>query len=217
MTVNITNVSLAGGAGLTGFAGSIRGEFPSGVNPTSLSEFYRGGLNVSINQGDAGYGLISTSGPISFGSFRNQDKFFNFGNSGWEISCFSANVIAPGFAVSVINFTSDGNLTTTGSTTPGGSLNMTPLPSGQWYNPITSNIGDSYWIRFDLISSSGSGIEGGAPLGVWTQLSSGATKDLTVAAGSGAGTRTYNVQISSDSAGTNIVTSGTMVLESDGT
>lgn len=61
MTVPISPVTLA----------DIQTEF-GGSNPISLSEYYRGGAFVYSGQGDAGYGVISASGPISMGAFRNQ-------------------------------------------------------------------------------------------------------------------------------------------------
>lgn len=58
----------------------IQVEF-GGTSPASLSEYYRGGANVPSTQADAGFGLIATSGPISMGTFRNQQKYFVFNDT----------------------------------------------------------------------------------------------------------------------------------------
>ena len=65
MTVPITNVGLS----------AIQTNF-GGANPIALSEYYRGGANVPASQGNGGYGVVAASGPLSVGTFRNQEKVF---------------------------------------------------------------------------------------------------------------------------------------------
>lgn len=62
MPVPTTNVGLS----------SIQTEY-GGINPISLSEYYRGGANVPPGQTSA-YGTIPTSGAISVGVFRGTTK-----------------------------------------------------------------------------------------------------------------------------------------------
>ena len=65
-----------------GLSSHIQGEF-GGTNPTSLTEYYRGGTTgyVPNSLGNIGFGLIAQSGAIAMGTFRNQQKVIA-GNSG---------------------------------------------------------------------------------------------------------------------------------------
>jgi hypothetical protein len=221
MPVNTTNVSLAGGSGSPATAGSIRGEFPKSpnTNPTSLSQFYRGGPNVPITQGDAGYGIIPTSGQISFGPFRNQTKVINFGDPGWGLFLVAVESVAQNIARTEINFAPNGSINTTGSVAlVNSSTTMDPLPPDQWYNPITIGIGSSYWIRIIQTSSLGSATSiGGTTLNTWVSLVSGANRFMEIQVGGGAAEYTYSIEFASDSAGSNIVTSGQLSLLVDTT
>jgi hypothetical protein len=62
------------GTGSVSFS-TIQTEF-TGANPISLSEYYRGGGTgyVPSGTGNGGYGLISTSGAISVGTFRGTSR-----------------------------------------------------------------------------------------------------------------------------------------------
>lgn len=63
------------GTGSVSFS-QIQAEF-GGSNPISLSEYYRGGTYVALGTANGGYGLISTGGGISVGTFRGTSAAFN--------------------------------------------------------------------------------------------------------------------------------------------
>jgi hypothetical protein len=89
MTIPTTSVSLS----------AIATEFGAAIN-TPLGSFYRGGTYVNTQQPDMGYGLIPTSGTISFSSFRNATKafIFNYTPTGTVTNVdMSAQAIAAGW------------------------------------------------------------------------------------------------------------------------
>lgn len=83
---------------------------------------------------------------------------------------------------------------------------------GNWYNPTTTAIGNSYWIRFTQLTFPDPNLNNyGAPLNVWNAMSSTVTVgvDSTV---TGYHTATFFYQISSASDGSSIVASGNVVV-----
>lgn len=88
---------------------------------------------------------------------------------------------------------------------------------GSWYTPETAGVGNSYFIRFTLLSvinNSGAGNTYAGSTG-WQSLA--AQKFLGVGAGSAYAERhievSYFVEIASDISGSNIISSATFVLE----
>jgi hypothetical protein len=79
-----------------------------------------------------------------------------------------------------------------------------------WYAPNTTSIGNSYWIKFTALASSGTSTES-ATLNTWLQLNSSRSVQITRTA-TGSASKSYVFQISSNSAGTAIVGSGTIAL-----
>jgi len=78
----------------------------------------------------------------------------------------------------------------------------------QWYDPVSAGIGAGYWIR---ATATGDALDSGS-LGTWDRLDtmqswrlSTSTPDLK--------STSLAISIATDSAGTNIVTSGTYVLQ----
>jgi hypothetical protein len=123
--------------------------------------------------------------------------------------------------------TADTSLTlyTNGTWSVDSSLNGV-VGSGNWWSaaPVTG-IGNSYWVRFTLTSTSGSGDSGSnttfwtlkpATSGstAWLQLSSNQTIIVSANAVTLSRNRTanYTVEIASDSGGTNIVSTSTITL-----
>lgn len=88
------------------------------------------------------------------------------------------------------------------------------IADGNWWTPTTSSIGNNYWIRFTR--NSASGIYGGSePTTGWQQLNT--VRSVYVNAYSVSSidrvyTSNYTVEISSNSSGTNIVSSSTVTL-----
>jgi len=88
------------------------------------------------------------------------------------------------------------------------------IADGNWYSPTTGSIGNNYWIRFTRNSASGT-YGGSEPTTAWQQLST--VRSVYVNAYSFSTidrvyTANYTVQISTDSSGTNIVSSSTVTL-----
>lgn len=211
MTVTIINVSLAGGAGATGAAGSIRGVFSGGV-PTSMSSFYRGGARVPLSQADIGYGLIATSGTISMGTFRGAAAGGAVNSRGYGSSAYN-NIVTNDVGAAVF-FASDGTvqIRANGNTVGVGS------GADGWYNPTTSGIGASFWVKARSISLSGGG-PGILSTEVYSTvfLSLGLGQQFSLN-GDWNGTSyvnlaTFIVDVATDSAGSNIVASHTISLD----
>jgi len=92
-----------------------------------------------------------------------------------------------------------------------GTSSMGIQSAGNWASPTTTGIGSGYWVRFTETSSSGAGqTVYGSARGVWHQLSSAHTFGVSRTL-NGGGYRTYTVEISTNSSGTNIVATKTGV------
>jgi hypothetical protein len=90
-----------------------------------------------------------------------------------------------------------------------GTSNDGTQSAGNWASPTTTGIGSSYWVRFTETASSGAGqTVYGSARGVWHQISSTLYFGVSRTA-NGGGYRTYTVEISSNSAGSNIVATKT--------
>ena len=81
---------------------------------------------------------------------------------------------------------------------------------GSWATPNTVGIGSNYWIRFTQTASFGPSTETGSARNTWIQLSNAPTFGLSKTA-NGYSSRTYTVEIASDSGGSNIVATKTGV------
>ena len=127
-----------------------------------------------------------------------------YGKSAITISLSSLSGVygtaASGTAYAEITFYTDGSVGYAASDGSGSQPN--------WASPTTSGIGSSYWIKFTQTASYSVTTETGSSRGVWIQMSSnrtfGVSRTLT-----GAGGRTYTVQIATDSGGSNIVATKT--------
>ena len=109
-----------------------------------------------------------------------------------------------GVAGSEIVLQPSGTVASSGSGTP------TSIETPNWYNPTTTNIGNSYWVRATLLNQAG-GVATGTPLNTWLSLS--------ISRGWGVNTsgdpdafRTLLLEFSLTSDGSNIIGSGAIDL-----
>lgn len=178
----------------------VQTEF-GGAAPISLSEYYRGGVNVPSGQAAGPGGTVPTSGTISMSHLRGLTKVVaGIVN---PLTNQSVNYATVGTsAVSVwVNFYTDGTI-------QGLRQGNVVQWNANYYSPTTASIGSSYWIRATLIS--GQTPSGATPLNTWLGLSSSRTWTYTTSTGVGTSIRqgTLQIQIATDSIGSNIVSSG---------
>lgn len=82
--------------------------------------------------------------------------------------------------------------------------------SASWATPRTTGLGANYWIRFTQTASAGTTTLTGSGTGVWLQLNT--TRYIGVSkTHNGTDYRTFTIEISTNSSGTNIVASKTGV------
>ncbi|MFZ5544409.1 MAG: hypothetical protein ACOZJZ_12685 [Pseudomonadota bacterium] len=106
-----------------------------------------------------------------------------------------------------VNFYSDG-------TVQGFVHNNVVVWTRNWFAPTEAGIGAGYWLRATKISGSAS-VPTGDTLDTWLQLSGVRGWTVTAPSGGSIQTRdcTLQIQVATDSAGANIVASGTIYLE----
>ena len=155
-------------------------------------------MNDSVVRSLAGVGGSGT--PWSMNSL--------YGRSAITISLTSLTSIYgdtpyPGLAFAYYLFNSNGVITYWAN-------GVNNAAVGDWATPTTAGIGSSYWIRFTQTSSSGTSTETGSARGVWIALSISPTFGVEVS-GPGYASRTYTVEVASDSGGSNIVATKTSV------
>jgi hypothetical protein len=131
-----------------------------------------------------------------------------YGKSAITISLASLTAIYgdtpyPGLAFAYYLFNSNGVITYWTNSVNNGAV-------GNWASPTTTGIGSSYWIRFTQTSSFGTSTETGSARGSWISLSIAPDFGVEVS-GPGYGSRTYTVEIASDSSGSTIVATKTGV------
>lgn len=185
---------------------NIATEF-GGTSPHSLSEYYRGGGLVPNTPANTN---VPTSGVISLSNFYGASA-----SSGSIVNPLPGNGSTYSSSDDIssqvyLYVNTDGimqvNTTSAGTTT-----------IGNWFTPTTTGIGNSYWVRFVLNSTSGSSTNTSWTTTTgWLQLSSQRScfvSAFTSGPSNRSRTANYTVQIATDSGGTNIVTSGTYTLQ----
>jgi hypothetical protein len=185
----------------------IQSEF-GGTSPISLSEYYRGGVNVPSNQATSSTDgtAVSTSGAIRVGMFRGLTKVVagvvsSLGGDGSLPDTYSVRIGTS--SIAWVNWYSDGEVR-------GYRHGNVLVWTENWYSPTTAGVGSSYWIRATV--QSGQAPNGGSdsPINTWVALSTGPTWSYLSSSGvAGSRSGTLLFQISSNSSGTNIVSSGT--------
>lgn len=185
----------------------IQSEF-GGASPISLSEYYRGGAYVPSNQVTSATDgtAVSTSGAIRVGMFRGLTKIVGGIVSPLTNRSTVYGAISSSAQSVWANFYTDG-------TNEGFRHGNVSEWAGNWYTPTTAGIGSGYWIRATL--SSGQTPSSGSALDTWLQLNATRTWTYTAPSGGMFSSRsgTLLIQISSNSTGTNIVTSGSFYFE----
>ena len=175
---------------------------------TMNSVFDGRGLNLNAYRGTQWYTAAGGSGTFSSGAI-SFNEFYNKGPSpAVTISLASLTAIYgdtpyPGLAFAYYLFNSNGVITYWAN-------GVNNAAVGNWASPTTAGIGSSYWIRFTQTSSSGTSTETGSARGTWISLSISPTFGVQVS-GPGYGSRTYTVEVASDSGGSNIVATKTSV------
>jgi|LakMenEpi03Aug12_release.lakeMendotaPanAssembly.Ray.scaffolds.fasta_scaffold384725_2 hypothetical protein len=156
-------------------------------NPISLSEYYRGGLNVPAGQ-TSGFGTIPTSGTINMGVFRGTTKVASevvfLPQNGYQIDALfaGASQASAVFALFADGFIYYGAYTTTQSFVNSG--------LGSWITPTSAA---SNYEAFVTINS---GFLSFGTVGSWVQL--GVTNQFwrrTVGAGSVENATDFTIQI----------------------
>lgn len=175
-----------------------------GTTPHSISEYYRGGSFVP--SGPSQNANIPTSGQISFSQFYGATKI--------------------GTAINPLGF-NGGTYVDDGTGLFNASISLSMKSDGTWEispswgspvsgNWLTPQVGmSSFYVRFTLNSTSGSssGTTWSASTG-WLQLNSNRVISVTCASVSLSRFRdtNYTVEIATDAAGTNIVSTSTVNL-----
>ena len=189
----------------------IQTEF-GGSNPASLNEYYAGGANVPA--GTVGYpGGVSTAIPSS-----GQISISNF---------FGASKIT---IVNPLTFNGSTFLDEQTATTASSRLEIQTngrwqiwysdglASEGDWATPTTTNIGNSYWVRFTITGSNGYGNYDNSASTGWLQITT--TRTITVNAyyppNSARGV-IYTVEISSSSGGSPVLSTSSLTLAADAT
>jgi hypothetical protein len=90
-------------------------------------------------------------------------------------------------------------------------LEASASKSGNWATPTTTGVGSGYWIRFTrTFFSGGAGNSATASTG-WLQLNTTRSVDVTRTSGFGVTTADYTIEIATDSGGSNIVATASLI------
>ena len=152
-----------------------------------------GSVNISIETGGGGGVTIA-----------NPPAYNNTGYTSTDYSYGYAQVTLTYFANGTYQIYDNGN--------EGGFV----IVSGNWATPTTAGIGSSYWVRFTRTSQNVGQYGYAVPTSGWIQID-GSSSQTYVSMSSPDGllrtaVGTYTVELSSNSSGTNIVSSGSITL-----
>lgn len=193
---------------------AIAAEF-GGTTPHSLSaEYFRGGGRVPAGQATSAVDgtAIPTSANtlIRIGMFRGLSSTANFPQNttnNFFINNYTGSFNgSTGTASASITFNTNGTISYSTTNNPETGLNY-------WYQPTTTNIGASYWIRATLASTV-SNLNGGSfsrsgTTGTWLQLNSARQWSLSVTGLNSEISDNYTFQFSTSSTGSPIIASFT--------
>lgn len=171
-------------------------------NPISLSEYYRGGINVPSGQTST-YGTIPTSGQISLGIFRGTTKLSDVIslNDQYIVATFAgASQASAVYGLSSDGYVYQGTYTTTQS--------FSQVEA--WITPTTSAV--NYEVYVTVTSGS---LDFGTT-GSWVSLSSGTSYWRRTVGSNQFASTTLNVQIRKQGTVT-VLDTATITLEADTT
>jgi hypothetical protein len=194
----------------------MAGYLQASGNPISMSQinsvFDGRGNNLNAYRGTTWYTAAGGSGTFPSTPIAFSDFYLKGPNPAVTISLasvtsnepFAATPFAGGEpSIAELNFASNGTWLAT--------LEASASKSGNWATPTTAGVGSGYWIRFTrTFFSGGAGNSATASTG-WLQLNT--TQGIFVSRTSGFGVTTadYTIEISTNSAGTNIVATASLI------
>jgi hypothetical protein len=175
----------------------IQTEF-GGSNPISLDEYYAGGAYVPAGTSGT-YGAVPSSGTISIQNFYGTSKVVYR----LDTDIYIDFALSPTDARVTFSVNSDGTVLVTGDTSG-------TLDSYNWLTPTTGST--SYYVR----ATPTSGTFSSGTTGTWLALTSNRTWITEFTSNSpGSKSTTADIEIATDSAGTNVVVSASITLTAE--
>jgi hypothetical protein len=145
-----------------------------------------------------------SSGAISISNFYGKSSVTISLSSISSNEPFEAQALAPGEVAAVnLDFNSDGTWDAT--------LEAFGSVDGNWATPTTTGIGSSYWIRFTRTFFSGGFGNSATGSTGWLQLTSGQGIQVFNGGNDSLVTADYTIEISTNSSGTNIIATASLV------
>jgi len=141
-------------------------------------------------------------GPISFYNFYGTGPSPNVTISLSQLQSRSLQEFFGGYGYITLTFNTNGTWSCVGSVSG-------TIASGNWASPTTTNVGNSYWVRWTRTAST---LGGGSstPSSGWLALDAARTITVTNNGTSGGYVdSTYTLEISTNSSGSNVVASCT--------
>ena len=179
--------------------------------------------SISLSQVNVELGLSATA-TISMNDAAVR-TLFGVGGSGTQIS-MSQGSGKSNITVSLSSVTSNepfdatppaggepsmAQLFFTSNGTWNATLEASASKSGNWGTPTTAGAGSGFWIRFTrTFFSGGAGNSATASTG-WLQLNTTRSIDVTRTSGFGVTTADYTIEIATDSGGSNIVATASLI------
>jgi hypothetical protein len=213
-TSNFTSgdVSISGGT-ITGFSGSGATYTATYTPPSNSSGTTTITVNAGVYTDAAGNG--NTSGTLSF-SYNTSSG----GGGGVTIAnppaynnqSYTSTDYSLGYAQATLTYFANGTYQVYDNGSEGGFA----ITSGNWATPTTAGIGSSHWVRFTRTAQSVGQYGYAVPTSGWIQID-GSSSQTYVSMSSPDGlmrtaSATYTVEISTNSSGTSIVSSGSLTL-----
>lgn len=212
MPLGFTGTSTSGGGG-SGQASSGGGGAGLGASGGTGNSVYNARYGFSTTSGGWPGSYAIGNGNITWnvtGSrYGRVDNKFSSGHAvrlQQPVEIVAVSSGTPSTVTATITFNADGTI----SGTTAGFASHTFADN--WYKPTTSSIGNSYWIRATVATGTNLTSPSSGTTGTWLQLSSARAWSNTISSVTNKQTR-LNIDIASDSLGSNIVASGIYYLK----